>query len=165
MPQSLIQLPKTADFKMGNRNVKIQKHQVLNEEGLFVILRSAIRTAPYNRQLLHKFEDHRISFEAAIEYCIRELEEKPGVLADVIYWYYFDLWNGRDVRENELEDYSKSITGRKIADEFIEKIRNCSSWEELYDEMRRESEFNKHMSWKSLREFELNWNKAGYEDA
>ena len=42
-------------------------------------------------------------------------------------------------------DSSKSTPGSRIAELYVEKIRGCDDWQELYDEMHPSSRFYKDM--------------------
>ena len=150
MPQSLTQLPKTADFKIGGWPIKITDHKIESFDNLFDCMLDIIMDPRSDRQILSEFEKYGVSFEAVIEYCVEELEHDVNMLTNI-------MWRG-DILESvfhpsqmlntwsKCEDFSKSVAGRKIAEIYIEKIRICDNWGELYDEMHPTSEFIKNIN-------------------
>ena len=151
MPQSLTQLPKTANIKIGRTHTTIFNHRVVRSMfsgGLFISIMYITDDSDLSNQELHLFEKRGISFEMAIEECARELEHDVGVLEDII-WYKnipkFMRTTGMTVTRSKCEDFSKSAPGRKIAEMYIEKIRSCENWSELYDAICFENQFQKDM--------------------
>ena len=145
---SLGRLPKTADIKIvgwGGEtwSVKIRDRQVLHDEGLLGRIMSIINEPGSHVEILYQFEKEGVIYDAATKYCIQELELNEGILANTIFGSH-DIWNIKDeyINLGILVAFSKSAPGRKIAKLFIEKIKNCNSWGELYDEMWSTSEFN-----------------------
>ena len=142
MPQSLIQLPETADFKIIRYHVKMKNH-VFPGDGLMGRIIAIIGSEISNRDTLYQFEKHGISFEAAIECCAAELEQRAWILENIIFWIYcIQKRPTNKYVTRVLPDYVKSVEGRKIAAQLIEKIRSCSDWGELYDELKITSKFN-----------------------
>ena len=138
MAQSLTQLPETADIKFvvcGDvYTVQIRHHQARDRTGLFAqIMWIACESDPGSTNLNH-FEKHGISFEAVIECCAKELENDASVLADICHMLLgMDPGNFQERDWDRINFFSKSVAGRKIADMYVEKIRNCDDWGELYD--------------------------------
>ena len=156
MPQSLTQLPETASFEIGGCHVKIDDHKVV-DWFLFVYVWSIINEVDSDLQTLTEFEKHGISFESLIEYCVHELECKEYALTKLI-WH-------NDLGECSMKDsvagiwetnhnYSKSVEGRNIAEQLVEKIRSCDDWNELYEEIHWKSKFHKYMKSKIIKELE-----------
>ena len=178
MPQSLIHLPKDAEFEIGGWDIIIRNHKIVNSDSLFLLITNMIGMDDSNRDTLYQFEKHGISYEAAIEYCVHELDNQVDLLRILIFWNYdypkieeidayailnrdsaklvdFDTGNPVDhlirggqttVSERHrqiLSLFSKSVEGRNIANMFIEKIRSCNNWGELYDELHPQNKFNK----------------------
>ena len=158
MPQSLTQLPKTADIVIGECKTIIRNHMPHKNHNLTVKITDIIRWSPYNRELLAEFEKYGVSFEAAIEYCVHELEDDLwDTVGRLIYWNYnlkkiYGI--GIDKEWNIILSFSKSAAGRKIAEMYIEKFRNCNSWEELYIELHMTSKFQQDMKSRVIREIE-----------
>ena len=154
MPQSLIQIPKDAHFKMGSYHVTIQNHHIQYSNGLFNQIMNTIQHSHSNWQQLTEFENHGISWEMVIECCARELEENVDVLAYLIWMY--TAWEIKieymDDSMEEIKVFMKSDAGGRISDLFIEKIRNCNNWQELYTELHPKSSFQKEMKSRILRE-------------
>ena len=146
MPQSLTQLPKKAGFYIVGWDIIIRNHRVTGM-GLFWDIMRIIRGVNSDRQTLTEFEKHGISFEAAIECCASEMEHDVNMLTNIM-WHgdilesVFGTTQMLDTR-SKCEDFSKSMAGRKIAEIYIEKIRICDNWGELYDEFHYTSEFIK----------------------
>ena len=149
MPQNLIQLPKEAYFPVSITTITIQDHKVVNRYGLFGKIGSITRRSNSDMQSLYQFEKHGVSFEAAIEECARELEHDIHILANAISDHY-EIWEKDDGcnRWNNLCDFAASETGRVMASQFIEMIRSCDNWEQLYDHMQLNSKFQKEMKGK-----------------
>ena len=140
MPENLLQLPATAKFMIGQRNIAIRDHRVLQIDGLFGRILSIINDSNSNMETLLEFEGHKINFETAIEECAYELQVHAQILMDVIWWHY-DSASEHDA----CLDFSAGDRGRMIADIFIEKIRSCDDWQDLYEEMQLTSKFNRDM--------------------
>ena len=146
MPQSLTNMPKTAEFAMPGTYIEIQDQKSVGFWGLFNSMLHIIQDSDSDRQSLSEFEEYGISFEAAVEECIRELEHDTDVLLNSIDWY---LSIGESVKiadtNESLIPFSESAAGRIIADQLVEKIRSCDNWEQLYDEMDPVSRFSCNM--------------------
>ena len=147
MPQSLIQLPKTAHIKLSAGNISIKDHKVTKDllgAGLFGLILSAIKNNDWNNAL-PQVESCKISFEAFIETCVKEIED------DVKFGFNL-LWNyPTDSNWSQQGDFVSGRTGKMIAEQFIEKIRSCENWDELYTEMHPASMFQKEMKNKITR--------------
>ena len=147
MEQNLIQMPKTAYIELRGRHISLENHMITGTGGLTsgiidIISMDTIEGEKSDRQILSEFEKYGISYEAAIEYCAEEIEGNTEVLACMVVSCYGD-WLAIDWRcRKASDDFSESAAGRKIAEQFIGKIRSCNDWGELYDELRLESQFN-----------------------
>ena len=144
MPQSLIQMPKTADFYIKGHIIVIQNHKVVSYWSLFHQIVQIARDWENNRQTLAELEKYGISFEAAIECCAKELDD-PRTLEEVLAW--------DRSKTDVMRGFSESKEGRKMADMYIEKIRSCDDWGELYDEMQEKSQFSKDIKIRIRGEF------------
>ena len=140
MPQSLTQLPKTADVDIAGCDIYIRDHKVVTADGLFGAITWIVSDGDSNRETLYQFEKYGINFESAIECCAHELECDVRVLIYAIMQYAPSLLEDR---RELLADFLESRAGRAIADMYAEKIRSCSNWGELYDEMDHKSKFQK----------------------
>ena len=154
MPQNLIQMPETADMRIGGWGIVIRNHRCINGNGLFNRIVGIIHSIYSNRESLVEFEKHGISFETVIEYCAAEMEHDAVTLTAIIHWQYIIQ---KIIKSNECDwsigaDFSQSVTGRVMAEQFIDKIRSCSNWGELYDEMDRKSKFMQDMRSKIITE-------------
>ena len=157
MTQSLIKLPQTADIEIDGWHttytLKIRDYKVADGDSLFNSIMCIVNnmdpdTMNQNRLILSEFEKHGISFEAAIEYCAKELGENPDILRYLIVWEYFkpDL--------KHIVRFAESDAGRIIAEQFVEKIRSCDDWGQLYDEMQRTSKFQQDIKSRIHKELE-----------
>ena len=149
MPQSLTRLPKTADFKIGGIFITIKNHKVTNDLDLLSKIMHIIWQSDSDRETLYQFENNGISYEAAIECCVLNLEKDARVLGDLIYHDYYTkrvYKNGTDSNWNDILKFSESAAGRIIADQLVEKIKSCDDWGELYDEMLYTSKFTKDIT-------------------
>ena len=149
MPQNLIQIPETVEFSVLGYFVAIKNHEFATYYGLFGRINDIIRDSYSSGETLYQFEKHGISYEAAIECCVSELEHDTNVLANAISGHY-KIWvdNKEGVNWLTLVDFSGSDTGRVMASQFIEMIRSCDDWEQLYDHMQLNSKFQKEMKGK-----------------
>ena len=148
MPQSLILLPERANIRILGWGIEIREHKVVGWGGLWGRIINIIEDTESHRGTLYQLEKHGLGYEAAIEWCARELEDNAYILAQFIYLNY----NTDRIREmvgenvmNIIHVFSKGVTGRKMADQFTEKIRSCENWQELYDELHPASKFNLDM--------------------
>ena len=153
MPQSLTQLPKDAYFRILGWEIKIRNHKIWGyfDSGFFGVMMHIIRDADSNKQTLYQYEKHGISFEMVIECCAQEFEEDAVILANIIT---------RELHERRSFSFSESAAGRKIAEQFIEKIRSCDDWGELYDEMYETSKFRKDIKNRIREGLEQQWHKV-----
>ena len=154
MPQSLTLLPQTGDFEIKGCPITVRDHRVVSNDGLIGEIMYYVNCPDFDGQILYEFEKQGFSFEMAIECCIRELEEDAETFADMISGHYniVDIRHVYIGRRNWIA-FSKSVAGRTIADQLVEKIRSCENWGELYDEMQRGSKFGKEISNKITVEF------------
>ena len=143
MPQSLIQLPKDAEFEIEEWCIKIEDHQMMYGAGLFTVMMDIVKGGYSHRNTLYQFEKHGISFEAAIECCVRELEYDTDAFIDFIRQYCDGMKYMGSVADSlrGCGAFSESEIGRKIATQFVEKIRSCDDWDEFCTEMSQKSKF------------------------
>ena len=155
MPQSLIQLPKTAEFVICGERIRIKDHRFMSSYSYFFKIMSIIKDSKSDSDTLYQFEKHGISYEATIEHCAYELEHDADALFNVIYWIYrIRNITGANINKNwnVIGDFSESGAGGKIAEQIIEKIRSCENWGQLYEEMHPESRFSEDMKKKTRKE-------------
>ena len=116
------------------------------------ILASIMPDSNSDIRTLYEFEEYGISWEMAVEQCVTELEEDALIFARIIAHGHFNVLDSftekipYTVVENNwvrLKNFSKSVTGRAVVDQLVEKIRSCENWEELYDEMQMTSRFQR----------------------
>ena len=158
MTQSMTQLPETADIEILGWYLTIRDHMFVGYVGLLGSIIDMISVPNSDRDVLCQFEKYKVSFEAAIDCCTREIKDDVRVLSNIIFWNYdVKKTKDRDTFEhlNAVLDFLKSAAGRKIAEQFIDKINNCDNWRQLYDEMHLESKFQKDMKSKIIAELEL----------
>ena len=163
MVQNLVMLPKKAEFSIDGWTIEIRNHKVKGTMGLFGKIMAIILDSESNRESLAEFEKHKISYEAVIEYCAHELECNIPVLAQFIKRYVEEEFMHPVTVKNILPKtfvFSKSAAGRVIADQFVEKIRSCDNWEQLYDEMQQTSKFCKDIQKRIIKEVKEQ-NKGG----
>ena len=150
MPQSLTRLPKEAHIQILGHSIIIQNHRVVSNGGLLnsiMSITSMMRTC-VNEQTLSDLEKHGISFEMAIECCVREIEKDSHVLVWLIWWHYkINMASGSIIHRQweRVHVFSNGAAGRKIAEQHIEKIRSCENWQQLYQEMDPDSQFSRDM--------------------
>ena len=149
MTQSIVQLPETAYIRYRGDYLKIENHRVLHLGGLFGMIDHIVNRLESDRDTLSELEQHNISFEAAIECCITELEDNPDILADFIFWgYKIESLRNRGVRNanrNEIIVFAGTPAGRDIVGDITDKIRDCNNWADLYDMIEPGSDFNKNI--------------------
>ena len=157
--QSIVEFPKTVNFNICGWPISIYNHTVKVIGGLCTVLMSIVKDSKSDRNTLVKFEDHGISFNGVVEYCATELEDNPGRFATII-WGHYDvgrLQNKADIK-CILAEFSKSGTGLVLAEKFADKIRDCANWEELYDILHPDGDFQKNITSK-IREAIKQWYK------
>ena len=159
MPQSLTQLPKKMEFAIAGWDITIEDHKIVDNNGLLNSIMHAVDDPGSDRNILYEFEKHGVSFEMVIEYCVWEIENDEDILADVM-WYMnvimelihtiigINMWS-------ECRNFSKSVKGREISEQYTEKIRSCNNWEELYDEMQQTSKFHRDMKKRMNKEIKI----------
>ena len=156
MPQSLIRMPETAEFIICGWNITILNRKIEGSGGFPLRILCIIEDSFSDREILYQFEKHGINFEMMIEECAREFEHEVKVLAKIIDWQRDKMIAGGlhvKKRRNDVNRFSKSVEGRLIADQYIEKIRSCNNWGELYDELNMQSKFQKDMKKRVKKEF------------
>ena len=165
MPQSLTQLPETADLQIDEWPICIRDHKVLDDDGLFGEIMGIVNSLYVDRNELKQLEEHGISFEAAIECCAGELGGNEKIhgwrLLRFINWHPEDMeechtsYRIMDKYGDALTlNFSNSTAGRRIADEIVEEIRQCENWGELYDKLHMTSRFQKDINNKIRRKME-----------
>ena len=157
MSQSLTQLPETANIGIGRTYTTIVNHKVTGDySGIIGQILSVTKCPECDRYSLAEFEKHGISFEAAIENSVLDLEDdNPNGLASIVYWEYnMRDFGGEHISMNQWASnvFAKSAAGRIMAEQLVEKIRSCNNWEELYDELHMSSQFQKDMKSRLVRE-------------
>ena len=133
--QSIVRLPKTAYLKLGLFWLRIKNHKTTMSSGMAGWMLCTIRFVS-KEKFIESMKQHEISFEAAVETCNTELENTTKTFEDILYWY-FHIKNV----PNASTKYSKSEAGITMAEEIIEKIRDCGDWEGFYDGMNEKSDF------------------------
>ena len=93
-----------------------------------------------------KFENHGVIFEAVKEYCADEIQCRHIEFGEIITSRY-NIQEIPDVNDmpSILNAFFKSSTYLEIRKLFIDKIRSCKKWAELYDELNPASKFSKWM--------------------
>ena len=156
MPQSLIRLPKTAEFEIAGFSITIVDHNVAHNNALLSRIMQIVNDSISNRNTLYQFEKYGVSFEMVIEYCVWEIENDIDVLADLIWFRdaiskFIHTTRGV-IQWSECKDFSKSVAGRWISEQYTEKIRSCNNWEELYNMMRWNCKFQMDMEERIIKE-------------
>ena len=153
MVQNIVRLPETAHFIIHGLSFTIENHKVTSSLGLYQLM-EWIMLASLSEKYDgwdEKMQQQNISCEAVIECCAKEMEENVRTLAQLIWKYYsreihsvthgdtdIDYWN-------KLVSFSSSNTGREIAAEITEKIRDWDDWDVLCREMNPKSAFHNYM--------------------
>ena len=145
MQQSLTRLPQTAEFKIGGIFITIKNHKVTNDYGLLSRIMDVIPDSKSDRNTLYQFEKNGISYEMGVECCAEELENNKDVLARFITRCTDFENHGIHISHQAILDFSKSDAGKMIAEQYIEKIRNCDDWGEFYEQIHLQSKFQKEM--------------------
>ena len=163
MGQSLIQMPKSAYFDIEGYTITIRDHKVENFGGLLGKIAGIIGDEVFSHRLiLEEFEKHGVSYEAVIEWCAYELEHDTNILESIIrdqYGYHEDAEHDY-IRHKNIRIFSKSEKGRNMANQFIEKIRSCENWGELYDELHPRSKFQREMGCRAIKEIEYSCHRV-----
>ena len=136
MAQSLTQLPKDAEIGIDGVFIYIKNHEITHPGGLFEWLDRIVNSKNWNEAVV-QMEKHGISFEAAVERCVTEIEHGPGVIRNIIGGY------NSLIREEWYSNakFSKSDMGNTVSELLISKIRQCEGWDEYQDVMQKTSGF------------------------
>ena len=131
MPQDMTRLPQTTYFRILGAGMTIRNHKIIHRNGgLITWMMDLINDPSSNRDILTEFEKHGISFEAAVEQCVRELEDCAEPLAHCFARYppfkRIKILKGA-ARMYTFIEFQKSMSGRKIAESFVDKIRSCEN--------------------------------------
>ena len=156
--QSLVRLPETVDLKINDTSLHIRDHRVASGYGLYVWVSDIIQYIDSQRcknseftyddwnTVVTNMEKQGLVYEAVIEWCVQELENKTDILEHIVYFHYNITRIQRKtpiaISLEVLSDFLKNDRGRSIANQLIEKIRSCDDWQDFYDEMRLTSRFN-----------------------
>ena len=161
MTQSIAALPKDMGCEIMGWCLDIKDHTVLSVAGMSGMIFGIASETLSNGNTLNQMEKYGVSFECVIECCVQELEEDPYTLASIMHVHYVfgDIINDDDDSWNHFLNFSKSPTGRTIADMFIDKIRDCHNWEQLYDMTEPNSKFNTNAK-KQIKEAIKTWLKT-----
>ena len=160
MVQSLTMLPETAEIRLHGFTLKIQNHEIRKGISMAYFMMVATRHEHLWSEIIRDMERQKITYEAAVEQCVAEIESDHCILEAIFYWHYNIVKNAKfmayKAKHGKRHDdvtaittrISKSPAGRIIATWFVEKIRSCENWQEFYTEMKRESDFNRYTkSW------------------
>ena len=158
MAQSIVQLPESAEIVICGWMIKIKNREVQSYYGLLFEIMQISRQMDLEKEYLSEFEGCGVSFEAVIEECIRELEEYPEALTGILYEHY-GIIKICDVTEKDLLDllyeFSKSNTGRTLAEKFAAKIRSCENWKKLNNTVHEHGKFQKELKKTAIEEIDL----------
>ena len=139
MAQSLTRLPETATIhNVGGLDLVIKNHEVEQTTLLYWIM-GTMAGENWN-EVVTQMEKSGISFEIAVETCVKELDTLNTLFADIV-WEPLNYTKDWD----EAFELSKSILGRKMAEQYIENIRRCDNWDDLNREMNPKSQFHKQI--------------------
>ena len=153
--QSLTWLPKEARIwrsEVGELIIKNHRIVSAGSEGLWGYLLRAVRWQYESgdcTDMITEMECKGFQYEAVIEYCVEELESDHTMLTDVIYQHYIVTADWSAFYKFVADD-----AGRKIAQRFIEKIRNCDGWTEFLDTMKKRDGFYQEIK----DEIKASWN-------
>ena len=139
MKQSLLRLPETADIRMSPYDIQISDHQITCGHLFNTML--WMTNCHSCEEVQAEMEKNGISFEILVECCVQEMECYPLVLREIIRCRYHNNMIGFE----QMVQFSKSTTGRKIADILERKIRECDSVREIRDIFDEQSKFHNIM--------------------
>ena len=153
MPQSLTRLPEAVHIRIGIWEIEIVNYKIKKGKSFLGFMMDII--ASYNwKEFVDEMQKHGISYESVIETCAEEIEHNNGVFANIAAFHYKALKT-----HDDSKIFSKSVAGRRIADEIIERMRQCENWQELYSIMIKESETSKDIRNKIVKEWDMQCKK------
>ena len=150
---SLQELPRRVRVPVGGVLLVIKNHRVQNESGIFLTVLNAAKSVLWPRSVM-VMESNGINYGNFAEAAIQEIKQNYGVVEGLVGWYHRIKKNSG----NALE-FSKSDAGRKIAGQYIARIKRCKNWTEFHKAMKKNSKFQKEMKQKIMEEMKQ-WHKA-----
>ena len=150
MTQSMTRLPKSAEIQALGNTLVIKDHVITSEwnliEWIFQVINYQDRDIWNN--MVKDLDANKLSYEAAIECCAQEIEDDYDTFGNIIYCHYdIKKYTCRDAEEHLQAVLAGSHSQEciKISEQFMEKIRSCDNWGDLYDEMQSTSKFIENM--------------------
>ena len=138
--QGIVLLPESAYIFILSGGIKIENHKTTSS--LLVWILGLIRDDDWNYwdEALSKMKNLKFQFEAVIDTCATELEDSDIIFERILQDHY-DI----GIHPAILHEFVTSNSGLELKQNLVVKIRNCTTWKKLHDEMRLESEFNKNI--------------------
>ena len=161
MEQNLLNLPETAVISVDGVGTlfRIKNHKVAGVRGLFNTMSAVVHHGAWDKAV-SDMKSQGFTYESVIERCARELEGNSYVLADFMYGHYNFKRRGTITLPEKASihdaclDFSESVRGRMIADQIVEKIRDCNNWGELHQIMEKSGKFGTDMKRRIRKECE-----------
>ena len=142
--QNIAGLPESATIHALGADLVIENHKIESGWNLLRWLKRVIETSKDDwNNLKAEMVYHDVSYEAAMEQCIMELENIHVGPLWIRSWYSsYDTQHGTRGEKLPVLD---SLIDHEITDRFTDKIRDCTNWDELYGELHHKSRFSKDM--------------------
>ena len=140
MKQCIVNLPENATITAYSYDLHIENHRVVDSWNLFWWIQTVITNDGLS-DVIPQLEEQNIGFEAVIEECVEAMDKDDRQLVNLISWYY-DLYMRTEIEEGHILDgFAASAAGIKIREQFKDKIRDCSNWDDLRRSFNDESMF------------------------
>ena len=135
----LIGLPKTAQIQCnGLPLISIENHRVVSKDGIMYWM----MFMNYDKQwkhILSQFISQGFKIGGVIEECIRDMKDQKHVNRIL-----FDFYS-TGIKYEDIVEKSQSPEIRKIVGRIIKKLKTCKNWNQLYQMMRKNSNFQKQI--------------------
>ena len=137
---SLNGLPKTAyvtieDWSTG---LIIKNHKVADDHSLMYMILFMIENKQW-KHILPQFISQGFKIDGVIEECIRNMKDQIHV-----NYILYNFYSGGKVY-GYIKQNSQSPEIVKIIGCIIKKLKTCKNWNQLYQMMRKNSDFQKEM--------------------
>ena len=137
--EKIVTLPKTAHIKCNTCNgLKIVNHRVENRQSFLGWMCNGVHDWD---TVLPQLIRQGFHFGAVIDECISDLQDVTK-FAHVINWTH-------GYSSDYSKMFSKSMAGRRLATEFIQKLLACKNWNDLHNVINPDGDFQKYMSRKA----------------
>ena len=134
----LMGLPKTARIVTKSvQDLVIKNHKVTDNNSFMYMILFMIENKHW-KQVLPQLISQGFKIDGVIEECIRDMKDQKHVNRILSNFYCNEKYYG-------YFKHSQSPEIVKIGECIIKKLKTCKNWDQLYQMMRKNSDFQKEM--------------------